>query len=66
MHRFQVHPNLEYTYTGPVYVRPIGRGVVLEPDGEETHLNDLLSRVFGDGDYDMKITFSVIPQETEQ
>lgn len=54
---------LEYTYTGPVYIRPIGRGTVIDPDGEGTHLADILFFAFGSGDYNMEITIKVLPTE---
>lgn len=53
----------EYTYTGPVYIRPIGRGVVLDPDGAEGDLDFDLSYAFPDGDYNMEIVFRVLPLE---
>ena len=58
-------PDRLFLYTGPVYVRPIGRGVVLSPDGRENNLSDLLSMLFTDGDYNVEITFRVLPREGE-
>jgi len=56
-----------FRYIGPVYVRPIGRGLVLKPDvpEEDEYLAEVLSRLFPHGDYDMEIIIRVLPVEDD-
>ena len=61
-------PDEVFQFTGPVYVRPIGRGIVLyldAPGTESCYLCDILSRLFADGDYDMEIAFRALPREKD-
>ena len=53
-----------YTYKGPAYIRPIGRGIMLK-DVEE-YLSDALYFAFGTGDFNMEITVKILPQNEEK
>lgn len=38
------------TYTGPLYVRPVGRGIILEGIDERPHIDEWLERALVEAD----------------